>query len=574
MKNKELMLKLSVNCISRRPKDLLRASSLQRKIPGLTTLESQLLASRGQSLEYPRLQTLVSTELQDLARGANRLYDAIRAHEEIVVVCDYDCDGATAGAVMVSALRALGASIDYVVPDRLVHGYGISPSVVDLAREAHPRVRVLVTVDNGILGHSGIDYAGMLGIDTVVTDHHLPGLTIPQACAVIDPSRADCSSGLSELAGCGVALWLALSIKRLCAQAGEPTPSFNFLLPYVAIGTVADLVALGDANRQLVRLGLQIIRKGEGPLGIQALISEAGLAPAYVTTTDISFALAPRINAAGRLASMRTGIDLLLSTDKKAARALAAELSRTNEERKVLQRQAVGEAAQTLALLPAIDVAGRHSLVAHDSAWHPGVIGLVASKLKEQHFMPTFVFTESGGAVKGSGRSIPGFHLKDALEELARTTPGVLKQFGGHAMAAGATLTGSRAIPAFERAFESIAAQRVTDEMLARVLESDGELPELSPQEASQILRHPWGQRFPAPAFDDNARVERVFPLGASGEHWKIRAKVGAKELPTDIVLFNHEAPTAGSDIPLYLQPTLNTWNSETRLQWIGTVLH
>ncbi len=568
------MLKLSANCISRRPKDLLRASSLQSKIPGLTTLEAQLLASRGQEHEYPRLQALVATELQDLAQGAQRLYDALRTGEQIVVVCDYDCDGATAGAIMVSALRALGACVDYVVPDRLVHGYGISPSVVDLAREAHPGVRVLVTVDNGILGHSGIDYAGALGIDTVVTDHHLPGLTLPQACAVIDPSRVDCASGLAELAGCGVALWLALAVKRLCAQAGEPTPSFNFLLPYAAIGTVADLVTLGAANRQLVRLGLQMIRRGEGPLGIQALIAEAGLAPAYVTTTDISFALAPRINAAGRLASMRTGIDLLLSTDKKNARALAAELSRTNEERKVLQRRAVGEAAQTLALLPSIDVSGRHSLVAHNSAWHPGVIGLVASKLKEQYFLPTFVFTESGGAVKGSGRSIPGFHLKDALEEIARSNPGVLKQFGGHAMAAGVTLTGPRAIPTFEKAFEAIAASRLTDQMLARVLESDGELPELTPQEASQILCHPWGQRFPAPAFDDSARVDRVFPLGASGEHWKIQAKVGAKELPTEIVLFNHDAPITGGEVQLYLQPSLNTWNNETRLQWIGTVLH
>lgn len=563
---------MSKRCIlSRRPVDTNRALSIRAANPQLTDLEATLLAGRGAEAHDTSVPELLAKELTDLHRGAERLCAAIERREHIVVIADYDCDGATACAVAVAGLRALGASISYVVPDRMVHGYGISPSVVDLARERFPQVRVLVTVDNGILGFSGITYAAHKGLDIVVTDHHLPGASIPlDAVAVIDPARGDDDTDLSRLAGVGVALWLVIWTKKLLGLRGHNVPSVSFLLPYVAIGTVADLVWLSAYNRRLVATGLEMMRKGAAPVGVLALIQESGTPPEYLTTQDIGFGLGPRINAAGRLDTMDAGIELLLTQDAQEAARLAKLLTETNTKRKQLQREATDEAEVSLDIEFSPE---RASIVRASHRWHPGIVGLVASRLKENYFRPTFVFSQLDGVAKGSGRSIPGFHLKDALEEVARRYPGVLAKFGGHAMAAGATLTSEDAVDAFEFAFEKIAAERITPEMLANHLQSDGPVPALALDTAARILRHPWGQGFEAPAFDEEAAIVSVRPLGSSGLHWRVGAALAESKLNVEVVLFNHPEPVANQNIHLYLQPNLNTWNGRTNLQWGGRIL-
>jgi len=552
------------------PTGTLRA--LRQADPGLQDIEYRLLAARGQSGALLAPRDAFSARPIDLDRGAARLGAAIRTGEQIVVVADYDCDGATSCAVMIAGLRALGAKIDYVVPDRMIHGYGISPSVVDLARDAHPDARVLVTVDNGILGHAGITHAQHLGMDVVVTDHHLPGQDLPDACAVIDPSRSDCPSGLGELAGVGVALWLVLATRKQLADVTGQSPNMGLLLSYLAIGTTADLVPLRLINRSLLDLGLRHLRAGHAPVGVKALIEECGINPAYLTTTDIGFALAPRINAAGRLENMRQGIDLLLTQDPSEARRLAQSLTEVNNQRKSMQKEAVAQAGVDFDALPQTDV-GRFSIVQANPDWHPGIIGLVASRLKDAHHLPTFVFSLADDKAKGSGRSIPGFHLKDALEDIARAHPGLIAQFGGHAMAAGLTLSGIGALDPFKQAFEAVASTRVSDEMREQVLMSDGEPPDLNFDQMLRLLSHPWGQGFEPPAFDTEAKILRVDPLGKEGKHWRIQAKPAGQKTPIGAVLFNQPAPTAGSDAHLYLRPGINTWAGNSTLQWIGEVI-
>ena len=558
------------NCILlRRSIDSDRALSVMRATPGLSLREAELFAARGMAGGLPSLKDIVNRPLKDQERGAKRLAQAIRNKEPMVVIADYDCDGATACAVMVAGLLALGAVIDYVVPDRMVHGYGISPSVVDLARDSYPRARILVTVDNGILGHSGISYAGQLGLDVIVTDHHLPGEVLPDAHAIINPSRQDCSSGLQSLAGVGVALWTVMATKNELAKQGEPSVALNFLLPYVALGTVADLVSLSAENRQLVAQGLLLLRSNKGPLGLEALIAESGLNPALLTTTDIGFALGPRINAAGRLETMELGIDLLLAQDKRQANKLAKLLTETNEMRKKMQKEASEQAHVTI---EPVQESGKFSLVQADEQWHPGIIGLVASRLKETHHRPSFVFSLHNGMAKGSGRSIPGFHLKDALEEVARRDPSVLAHFGGHAMAAGAQLRSPEKVDRFKELFEAVASERIDAPMLEQTLMSDGEIPDMDEAHAARILRHPWGQGFEAPAFDSKAQIEHVQPLGKDGKHWRIRAQIQGHAAPTPMVLFNQPEPLKGQ-AHLYAQPSLNTWRGVTSVQWLGKVL-
>lgn len=561
--------------LKKRDIDSEAVARLKQAHPDYTDLELRLMAARGAVPHNQTLPGLLNRRMVDLDRGAERLAKAIKSREKIVVIADYDCDGATACAVSVAGLRALGADVSYVVPDRLVHGYGISPSVVDLAVERFPAVRVLMTVDNGILGHAGINHAVYLGIDLVVTDHHLPGDELPaNACAVIDPSRKDDYSGLEKLAGVSVALWTVIETKRMLAAEGIDTPKLNFLIPYVAIGTVADMVPLDEVNRQLVNIGLDRMRRGDVPPGVAALLAEAGTMPAYITTQDIGFGIGPRINAAGRLDTMDAGIELLLATDAKEAKRLARTLSDTNDERKRLQKEATEDANLNLE-----GVAGGDSMtiVKGSTDWHPGIVGLVASRLKDTYFRPTFIFSlmpdEHGEIkVKGSGRSIPGFHLKDALEEVARRAPGLLTHFGGHAMAAGAGLAGPGALTDFAKVFEDVARERVRPSMLESVLLSDGSVPTLTLEGAARVLRHPWGQHFESPAFDDVAKITGKKALGQSGQHWRVEALLPNNNT-VEVVLFNQAEPTVGQDVHLYMQPGLNTWQGRTRLQWLGKVI-
>lgn len=557
--------------LQRRPVDSLRALSWLTSTPGLTELEAQLFAARGADPSPSSLPALLNTPLVDLVRGADRVYEAIQHRQRIVVVADYDCDGATSCATAVAGLSALGGCLGYIVPDRMVHGYGISPSIVDLARDRFPDVKVLVTVDNGVMGHAGISYAAGLGLDVVVTDHHLPGSALPaEAYAVIDPARADDHSGMEKLAGVAIALFLVSAVKKRMAAEGLNTPSLTFLLPYLAVGTVADMVSLDAHNRQLVATGIELMRQGKMSAGLSALVRESGLREAYLTTKDIGFSLGPRINAAGRLDSMETGIELLLCQDAPKARKLAKILTDTNDERRRLQKEATADATFELDLNfhPAT-----RAIVTGKAEWHAGIVGLVASRLKDQFFRPTFVFSLADGKAKGSGRSIPGFHLKDALEEVARRCPNVLEKFGGHAMAAGATLTSPEALEPFGDALAMVARQRLNDEMLQNVIYSDGPMPDMTLHSAARVMRHPWGQHFEAPAFDDDAVIDAVKPLGKTGQHWSIQARVAGREERTSIVLFNHDEPVVGQEVHVYLQPGLNTWLDKTSLQWMGRIL-
>lgn len=556
--------------LQRRPTDQCRALSLMALTPGMTELEARILASRGANEASINLPKLLATPMVDLLVGAARITAAIQHKQKIVVIADYDCDGATACTVAVAGLRALGADIGYVVPDRMVHGYGISPSVVDLARDRFNDAKVLLTVDNGVLGHDGIAYAAMRGLDVVVTDHHLPGSTLPDAIAVIVPTRSDCPSNLQKLAGVGVALFLASAVKKQLQQAGIETPSLGFLLPYVAIGSVADMVGLDEANRQLVTVGLELMRQGKVPPGVEALIRDAGLRHAFITTKDIGFHLGPRINAAGRLDSMEAGIELLLATDPAKARKLARALSATNEERKRLQKEATTDA--TISVDFAFDPSTR-AIVRGSADWHPGIVGLVASRIKDKFHRPTFVFSLLDGKAKGSGRSIPGFQLKDALEEVARRRPNVLSKFGGHAMAAGATLTSPDALEEFSEALNKVAHERITPEMLNQVLLSDGPMPNLNLESGAMLLRHPWGQHFEAPAFDDSIIVDKIAPMGRDGLHWAVEGRIGGRTNKTSVVLFNQPEPIAGQEAHIFLEPNLNTFRDRTNLQWIGKIL-
>jgi single-stranded-DNA-specific exonuclease len=331
------------------------------------------------------------------------------------------------------------------------------------------------------------------------------------------------------------------------------------------------MVSLDATNRALISVGLDRMRAGEVPVGIAALIKESGKVPAYLTTQDIGFAIGPRINAAGRLETMDAGIDLLLATDPKEARRLAKMLTETNEVRKRLQKDATDDVSAMLDFAFTEDM---RAIVRGSTDWHPGIVGLVASRLKENFNRPSFVFSLGDGYAKGSGRSIPGFHLKDALEEVARRCPGVLAKFGGHAMAAGATLTSAEALEQFERVFHDVAREHISDEMLSSVLHSDGPMPNLSLDAGARLLRHPWGQGFEAPAFDDSAIIDTVKGMGQDGVHWKVEARVGGRRSKTTIVLFNQPEPVVGQEVQIYLQPGLNTWQGRTDVQWTGRVLH
>lgn len=560
--------------LSRRQVNPLALSQLKQNLPKLSVLEAQLLASRGETGESLSLAALLQRPLADLEAGAIRIEQAIARQEKMVVVADYDCDGATACALMLAGLRALGGLIDYVVPDRMVHGYGISPSVVDLAKDSCPDVRLVITVDNGIMGHSGILHAHSMGIDVVVTDHHLPGADLPDAVAVIDPSRADCSSGLTKLAGVGVALWLVSAVKRRLVAAGKNTPPLNFLLPYLAIGTVADMVGLDKANRHLIDAGLDLMRNGKAPIGITALMGVAELNAATMTTQDIGFGLGPRINAAGRLESMTAGIDLLLATDPKEAHRLAKMLDGINQERKKLQQNATDEISFILDFSFTDDMP---ALVEGRPEWHPGIIGLIASKMKERFFRPSFAFhisEEAGGKAKGSGRSIPGIHLKDVLEEVARREPGLLYKFGGHSMAAGVTLSAQGTVQDFNRVFSAVVKERLTPEMLEVSVLSDGLPPILALSDAIRMLKHPWGQGFEWPQFDCETKFTDLKPLGKSGKHWKAITQFPGSKSKQEVVLFNTDEPPVDQDVQLLLTPGLNTWRGDTSLQWQAKVLH
>nr|WP_231120440.1 single-stranded-DNA-specific exonuclease RecJ [Lysobacter tabacisoli] len=481
--------------------------------PGLPPLLARVYAARGATtLEtaQPKLTHLLPPDtLGGLDVAVALLADAIADGRRIVVVGDFDCDGATACAVGVRGLRLLGArNVAHAVPNRMVHGYGLSPALVEDLAALQPDL--IVTVDHGIACHAGIAAAKAKGWQVLVTDHHLPGETLPPADAIVDPNQRGDAFPSKALAGVGVMFYVLLALRRHLRSLGrlpEPQPDLSVLLDLVAVGTVADLVPLDANNRALVSAGLRRLRAGHGCAGLRALVEVAGRDAARLTASDIGFAIGPRLNAAGRLEDMALGIECLLTDDLAQAREIAALLNEINGERRAVQQQMTDEAEAALARVALGDAAPPLAVCLFDAQWHPGVVGLVASKIKERLHRPVIAFApaEPGATtLRGSARSIPGFHIRDALADVAARHPDLIERFGGHAMAAGMSLR-LDALDAFRAAFESAAARLLTPELLQADVPSDGALARDEFHRASaQALRDggPWGQAFPEPQFD------------------------------------------------------------------------
>ena len=488
-----------------------------------------MLAARGVGAEALALELkdlLPPHALRGIDAAAELLADAIEQRRAIVIAGDYDADGATGTALAVLGLRALGATaVHYVVPDRFRMGYGLSPALAE--RAAATGAGVLVTVDNGISSLEGVAHARALGLQVVVTDHHLAGAVLPTADAIVNPNQPGCSFPSKHLAGVGVMFYLLLAL-RAClraraAFAAGAEPNLSEFLDLVAVGTVADVVRLDHTNRVLVEQGLRRIRAGRARPGIEALLQVAGREPARLSAQDLGFVLGPRINAAGRLDDIRAGIECLIAPDLNTALPLARALDQFNRNRREIEAQMSEDA---LALLAEDDSVGV-SLFQDD--WHEGVVGIVAGRIKERLHRPVFAFAraQEAGMLKGSGRSIAGLHLRDVLVAIDAQTPGLIERFGGHAMAAGLSLR-ERALDEFRQRFDQTCRQLLDADSLQHCLDTDGELAtsELTLETAHMLeAAGPWGQGFPEPVFEGDFEVAESRPVGADGAHIKYRLR-------------------------------------------------
>ncbi len=498
---------------------------------GLHPLLARLYASRGVTdraeLDYELKSLLPPASLTHATDAAQMLADAIEAGAKMLIVGDYDCDGATATAVGMRALKRLGADVDFLVPDRFKFGYGLSVGIVDLAAQQSPDL--IITVDNGIASFEGVARAHELGIATLITDHHLPGDGLPDADCIVNPNQPGCDFPSKCIAGVGVMFYVMLALRAELRERGffadHPEPNFADLLDLVALGTVADVVKLDRNNRILVSQGLKRMRAGRLQPGVAALFKAAGRDPRKATAMDLGFFVGPRLNAAGRLADMRLGIECLITDDPARALNIAQQMDALNRERREIESDMQ---EQALVLLEAADVDDASPGIAlFDDSWHEGVVGILASRIKDRLHRPVFAFAPGeGGIIKGSGRSIPGLHLRDALDLVAKRAPGLLVRFGGHAMAAGATLR-AEDFAQFRDLFADVAAELLAPADLTRTLETDGGLEGgyISLEIAHLLENEIWGQGFPAPLFLDEFDVEQQRVL--KEKHLKLRLKKG-----------------------------------------------
>lgn len=489
-------------------------------------------------LAYDREKLFAPETLANVGRAAALLADAIAAGQRILIVADYDADGATACAVGIRALRGLGATVDYLVPDRFKLGYGLSPELVDLAAERKPDL--LVTVDNGIASVAGVARANALGIATLITDHHLPGDQLPEATCIVNPNQPGCRFPSKSLAGVGVLFYVMLALRATLRARGAfrdaPEPNFGALTDLVALGTVADVVPLDANNRVLVAQGLKRLRAGHAKAGLNALLRIAGRTPAKTSAFDLGFVLGPRLNAAGRLADMGLGIECLITDDEARAANCAQALDDLNRERRRIESEMLDDARAALdALLTRRESAGASAAaVFFETGWHQGVVGILAARLRERLHRPIICFaradsgTESHvsptnpGLLRGSGRSIPGFHLRDCLDLVAKRAPGLILRFGGHAQAAGLTVREAD-LARFSELFERTADELMPPGALSPVVETDGALDGayLSLDVAQLIERQIWGQGFPQPVFCDTFTVQNQRVVGE--RHLKLK---------------------------------------------------
>ncbi len=526
--------------LATRPYSVRQAELLTQQ--GLHPVMARLMAARGlhETRELATgLEALIRPDaLTHVERAAVLLADAIDAGKRLVIVADYDCDGATACAVAVRGLRALGAEVDYIVPNRFEYGYGLTPEIVALtAREKSPDI--IITVDNGIASIAGVAEANRRGIPVVVTDHHLPAAELPEAAVIVNPNQPGCGFPSKHLAGVGVMFYTLLALRAELRRRGrfdaDTQPRLDALLDLVALGTVADVVKLDANNRVLVAQGLKRIRAGRSHAGVAALFSVAARDARRATPFDLGFAAGPRLNAAGRLADMSLGIECLLTDDPTRAWDIARQLDTINRERREIE---AGMQEAALASLENIDPRDNATLTLFNPDWHQGVIGIVASRLKEKFYRPTITFPPAGdGTIKGSGRSIPGFHLRDALDLVYKRHPRLIDKFGGHAMAAGLSLNEDD-FNAFAQAFEQVGREWLTPAELEHVLETDGPLePEYFSLDFIELMdQQVWGQGFAPPLFCDEFRVlnQRVL----KERHLKLQLEKDGRRF--DAIWFNH----------------------------------
>jgi single-stranded-DNA-specific exonuclease len=553
---------------------------------GIHPLLARLFAARGVRHPDELDDSLARLQPPEHMRGATEaaqlLADALQAGQRICIVADYDCDGATACATALRGLRLLGAplgwaAVDYLVPDRVTDGYGLTPAIAERVKARG--ADVLVTVDNGIASVDGVAHARALGLQVLVTDHHLPAVIdgqvrLPQDCVIVNPNQPGCPFESKAIAGVGVMFYVLLALRAELRARGvftaQTQPRIDTLLPLVALGTVADVVKLDPHNRRLVAQGLKRIRSGQMPPGMAALFQVAGRQPLLASSFDLGFALGPRLNAAGRLRDMTLGIECLSTDDAQRAADLAQQLDAINRERKTLEGDMREQAMQLAEALWDEADSPPPALCLFDPDFHEGVIGIVAARLKDKLYRPTFVFAASqapGKAheLKGSGRSIPGFHLRDALDLIAKRHPGVLLRFGGHAAAAGCTIAEEH-LDTFDQAFQQIAAEWLDDATLQRRLETDGALdPQYRRVDLIDTLHQQvWGQGFAPPVFCEELEIVSQRLVGQ--KHLQLKVRHGGDVV--DGIWFGHAEPLP-SRVKLAFRLDADEWQGQRRVRFL-----
>ncbi len=555
------MTRISTRPYSFRDSEMLRQAGIH---PVLARVYSARGLKHQQELASELSALIPPSELLHINAAASFLADAIAAQKKLVIVADYDCDGATACAVGLRGLRILGARVDYIVPNRFEYGYGLTPEIVMLTvQEKSPDI--IVTVDNGIASIEGVAKAKELGIEVVVTDHHLPGDNLPNARVIVNPNQPYCNFPSKNLAGVGVMFYVLLALRAEMRQRGiftpQTQPKLDSLLDLVALGTVADVVKLDANNRILVAQGLKRMREGRMHAGVAALFRIAGREARRASAFDLGFAIGPRLNAAGRLQDMSLGIECLCTDDEGRAWAIANQLNEINLQRREIEADMQDSA---LNLLDDFNPEDSATLCVFDPSWHAGVIGIVASRLKEKFYRPSITFAPgSDGTIKGSGRSIPGFHLRDALDLVSKQAPSLIEKFGGHAMAAGLTLRAD-AFEAFCLAFESVGKAWLTPNQLERVVETDGALEDAyySTQFIALMEQQVWGQGFAAPVFCDEFRIVNQRVL--KDKHLKLMLEKNGQQY--DAIWFGHnEALAEHANVAFRLDA--NEYNGVTKVQ-------
>ena len=558
------------------PKTLIQQRPLLTRpelIQGVAPFIAQILARRGVESEQElqlKLKHLLAPEMKGLQDAIQLIDQAIDQQKKIVIVGDYDADGATSTALMLLALREMGAQVDYLVPDRFKYGYGLTPAIADLAFTSF-RPDLLITVDNGISSHTGVEQAQAHGMQVIITDHHLTTKATPPAEAVVNPNQLGCDFPSKALAGVGVAFYVLANLSSLRAKQGKSSAKVVHYLDLVALGTYADVASLDYNNRILIDAGLKRIQQGQCRAGISALLDIAARDPAELKAQDLGFVLGPRINAAGRMDTMDIGIECLIAPDLQTAYPLAQQLNQLNVERRQVESQMKQDALLELQQLQLDQENLPPALILFEPHWHQGVIGIVAGRLKEQFHRPAIVFAadEDGKHIKGSARSIEGIHIRDSIELIAEQHPHLVSHFGGHAAAAGLTILKEN-FDTFKTVFEQLMAEQ-DENLFQSVVWTDGCLPEdafqISTVDTLQQLT-PWGQKFPAPIFEGQFKVLDYRWL--KEVHLKLRVALASGQV-LEAIAFNaadqYSFDPMKGQVHLVYELDKNTFNGATSLQ-------